>query len=675
MLAMSEQIKNNLWSLVENSNVYSFKENPFPIFHEILSYYIYDFIIDGKSYDEIEQNNREYFNRCLDIFERTKSKCGELTEDVSLLLENFSSMLINAVGKDQKLLAEIMEFFVEKYILAEKNSNLWPILSDELEELIYWCAAGEDAINEEMAIFNPFAGVSSFAKKHIDNLERRVNEAIEDGECTTPEEIRAKRVYVHKDSWYEGFESNGTFHLIGELRLLFNNLNNSIDDFKNKDIYLKDSKSVGFNNYTGGWSMICTPPMESYTEAKESDVKLVSELINKFILAEGMSNACIVLPKIFCYDSLYKNIRKRIVSTGFLGAIIELPQEAFKTESDHILLYLDKYSSGSDAKIIDARCSLKDNEFQTSDILYNIISDDSCECSKTVEGYVFAQCDYCLLPSVYMGTVDNNTDNEYILNCKIQYLSFEKSRSISDEKRVNHRNISGQLSHMLGTTYHKIFDTISELKYVEGMDETYLMLHDNFEYMRRLINSIDDDFSSQHMNLEEKSINEFLQKYCKAWKNYGKKQFLVSLETKLNDEATFKIDEVFMKVLLDAILENANRHGFKDAYIENPQIQISASYTMVNKLPCVLICIANNGASFPDEFTIEQYIREGEFGGASGNSGRGGFHVYQITKRHQGYMSISNDDVWNVKINIMIPLEYYEESEIEKFSTYEEEYM
>ena len=675
MLVMSKQIKNKLWSLVENTKKYSFHENPFPIFHEILSFYIYDFIIDGKSYDEIKLSNGEYLSKCLDIFERTKSQYGDLTEEVSLFLENFSSELDKCVGKDQKLLAEIMEFFVEKYILAEKNSNLWPILSDGLEGLIYWCAAGEEANIEEMAIFNPFAGISSFCKKHIECLEIRVNEAIESGVCSTPEEIRAERVYVHKDSWYSGLESNETFHLIGELRLLFNNLNNSIDDFKNKNIYHEDPMSVDFNDYTGGWSMICTPPMESYKDAKESDVKLVAELINKFIVAEGMSMAYIILPKIFCYDSLYKNIRKRIVNTGILGAIIELPQEAFKTESDHILLYLDKYSSNSIAKVIDARMSGWQENKVLWPIFYDIICDEPCEYSKRIEGYIFAQCDYCLLPSVYMGTVDNNTDNEYILNCKIQYLSIEKSRSISDEKRVNHRNISGQLSHMLGTTYHKIFDAISELKYVEGMDETYHMLHDNFEYMRRLINSIDDDFSSQHMNLEEKSINEFLQKYCKAWKNYGKKQFLVSLETKLNDEATFKIDEVFMKVLLDAILENANRHGFKDGYIENPQMQISASYAMVNKLPCVLICIANNGASFPDEFTIEQYIREGEFGGASGNSGRGGFHVYQITKRHQGYMSISNDDVWNVKINIMIPLEYYEESEIEKFSTYEEEYM
>jgi sensor histidine kinase regulating citrate/malate metabolism len=130
-----------------------------------------------------------------------------------------------------------------------------------------------------------------------------------------------------------------------------------------------------------------------------------------------------------------------------------------------------------------------------------------------------------------------------------------------------------------------------------------------------------------------------------------------------------------MKVLLDAVLNNANKHGFNGIEVQNPQILISTSYTIVNKMPCVLMSIANNGASFPTGFTIEQYVREGEFGGTSGNTGRGGYHVYQIAKRHQGYISISSDDEWNVKINVMIPIEYYDECEIEKILEYGEKYM
>jgi signal transduction histidine kinase len=229
---------------------------------------------------------------------------------------------------------------------------------------------------------------------------------------------------------------------------------------------------------------------------------------------------------------------------------------------------------------------------------------------------------------------------------------------------------------MLGATYHKIFDAISDLKYIEGLEHTYSMLYDNFEYMKRLINSIDDDFSTQKMNFEEVPVNEFLQKYCCAWQNYGKKQFSVDFTSEINNNTTFKVDEVFMKVLLDAVLENANRHGFNGIEVEDPQILISASYTNLNKMPFVLISIANNGASFPEGFTIEEYVREGEFGGTKGNTGRGGFHTYQITKRHQGYICINSDEKWNVKINIMIPIEYYDESETEKFFEYgEEKYM
>lgn len=668
MLIMSETIKNNLWSIVENSKYYSFGENPFPIFHEILSFYIFDFIIDGKSYEEIEQNNREYFNRCLDIFERTKSKCGELTEELSMLLENFSSELVKCVGKDQKLLAEIVDFFAEKYEVLYDNKSIIPYLSEDLADFIYWYAVEQDRETwvEDLALYNPYAGISLFGKKHIDTLESQI-EMCRDNDFYTQEE-RENQIKDLKTVFYYGEEPDLNLRLIANICMLIR----TTEYFENTFVHSGDPVSDDINDFTGGWVFLGIPPLESYDKVMTSDVELISTLIDKFIEAKGMYFGIFLLPKLFCYDRAFERTRRNIVCRGTLSSVIELPKDALGLCHDMVLVCLSKSTYDCGTILIDGNDYINNGKFDWPEVL------DICSHSRnaTIIGdYTFSQCDYCLLPSVYMGTVDNNTDNEYILNCKAKYLSFEKSRKISDEKRADHRNISAQLSHMLGTTYHKIFGAISELKYVEGMEDTYFMLHDNFEYMRRLIDRIDNDFSSQHMNLEEKSINEFLQKYCNARKNYGKNDFSVSFVTNLNDDTTFKIDDDFMKVLLDAILENANRHGFKDGYIENPQIQISASYTTVNKLPCVLISIANNGASFPKDFTIEKYIREGEFGGSSGNSGRGGFHIYQIAKRHQGYISLSNDDIWNVKVNIMIPLEYYEESEIEKFSTYEEEYM
>ena len=166
-----------------------------------------------------------------------------------------------------------------------------------------------------------------------------------------------------------------------------------------------------------------------------------------------------------------------------------------------------------------------------------------------------------------------------------------------------------------------------------------------------------------------------MESYIQGWSVYGKKNFKVIFETDVSDNTTFKVNDVFLKVLLDALLENANRHGFGDGDIQNPQIKIMTSYAIVNNTECIKISVANNGIPFPDSFTLEQYIREGEFGGKSGHTGRGGYHVYQITKRHKGYLALNGDSEWNVNFDIMIPVEYYQECETEKFKVYGKEYM
>lgn len=653
---MSEQIKNKLWNLVDNSNVYSFKENPLDIFSAFAYYYI-SFSINAIENDSLQN--------VYNLLEELSAKTNE-NEEIQKFIQEIVTVLSDEVGNNAELLAEIVDFFADKYSSFEKKDF---VLSDNLVDFIYWYAAGEDPWCYEMAIYNPFAGLSNFGIQHIIALKEQLQSEIID--CDKSEEtIKWIKQRYKKTPWYSGTEDNPISRLIGNVRLLVNNPIN----FSQIYTHVGDSTNEEISNFKGGWTMIVTPPLSSYYESSKSDVRLVKCLVDKFINANGMAQAFFVLPKSFCYDNIYLDIRRSVVCRGLLGGVIEVPEKVFKSSADIVIVYLRKSSYECGTRLIDARAFVKDGELDNWALL-NVCFGEETESCKTIGDYTFSQCNYCILPSMYLQSGSDSSENKELKDCYIKYKTIIESQAESEKKRVAHRDISGQLSHMLGTTYHKIFDAISELKYVEGLESTYSMLNDNFEYMRRLINSIDDDFSSQSMKLEETEINDFIQKYCSAWKNYGKKQFAVSFESDLNDDTTFKIDEIFMKVMLDAILENANRHGFDGVDIENPQIRIQASYVMINNMPCVLISIANNGASFPNGFTIEQYIREGDFGGAKGRTGRGGYHVYQIVKRHQGYINISNDDEWNVKINIMIPIEYYDECETEKIVKYGEEFM
>lgn len=663
MLTMSEQIKNKLWSVVENSNVYSFQENPLPIF---LTFVIHYLKCANNTIEIFSSEN--WLNFLTALKEEVELKS---TEDSKRFCESFSNILSEEIGEDNTILANLVEFFVDKYTEQEKENSYSLIMTSNLLDFIYWYAVGYEATTTELAIFNPFAGLGAFGTRHSDALNSQLQHVIDDSENA---DIQESKATFKECAHYYGSEVNKTLRMIGLVRLLVNNPMNLEQMF----IFDEDYQNKDWSDFCGEWTLMTVPPSYSTTNPTIFDKFVVKNLVDKFIGADGFTNAFMLLPKSFCYESTYEDIRTRIVCKGILGAVIELPHDVFKKPVDYVLVYLRKSSVICGTKFVDAGPFVKEGVLDTFGLLFvcQDYDDEPSEHCKIIGDYTIAQSDYCLLPSIYVNPNKFNSDNEELKNYQAKYLGLIESEAKSEEKRVAHRNVSAQLSHMLGATYHKMSDAISNLKSVEGLEDTYSMLYDNFEYMKRLINSIDDDFSSQKMNFEEVAVNEFMQKYCAAWKNYGRKQFSVSFKSELNDDTTFKIDEVFLKVLLDAVLENANRHGFNGVDIENPLIQISTSYTIVNKMPCILMTIANNGAPFTDGFTIEQYVREGEFGGTSGHTGRGGFHIYQITKRHQGYMGIDSDDIWNVKINIMIPIEYYDECETNKIIEYVgEKYM
>lgn len=652
---MSEQIKNKLWSVVENSNGYSFENNPLPIFH-MFGLFAYNFYKNGN-----EGKWGSLFNEFMESFDFYKEN-GEL-------FDTFRNQIVTVLQKDKEQFEEIVDFFTEKYLMQHSKFKSLPIMTDELLDFVYWYAIGEEGDTLDAPIYNPYAGLTSIGSKHAKTINIQFEHDLEHpNDWFDISEIKE----LYKDnSWYQGVESDPVLRFIANLRLLLSSPTNC------EQMYIAEGDSLNddISDYTGRWIFITIPPLESYKKASEADVKLISTLIDKFIDAKGMHDGYFLLPKIFCYDESYQYIRRELIFRRSLASVIEIPQDAFKSPVDAVLIHLRKSDYVCGTNLTDARQFLKEGKLDDSALLKVCLFDETSEYSKMFGDYTFSQCNYCILPSMYLQSENELLNDKDLKDCYIKYQTFIESQIKSEKKRIAHRNISGQLSHMLGATYHKIYDAITELKYVEGMEDKYSMLYDNFKYMERLINSIDDDFSSQKMNLEEITVNEYLLKYCKAWKNYGKKLFSVSFESELKDDTSFKIDDVFMKVMLDAILENANRHGFNGVDVENPQIHISTSYTMVNNMPCILISIANNGASFPKDFTIEKYIREGEFGGKNGHTGRGGYHVYQIAKRHQGYLSLGSDDRWNVKINIMIPIEYYDECETEKIVEYGEDYM
>lgn len=235
----------------------------------------------------------------------------------------------------------------------------------------------------------------------------------------------------------------------------------------------------------------------------------------------------------------------------------------------------------------------------------------------------------------------------------------------ADEKRKGVQTNISDLEHMLGTPQMKVNNILARLEKIKPDNNNYLptlkQLQDNVDYIFRLIHFNSASISSEAFNLKEQSLTDYLNDYVLSWNNYGGNYF--DLSVKLLTENTFNIifDKRLMTVMLDSILSNAVRHSFHKNrnHTDKNLVEISLDLEQYEGNPYVVMRVANNGDSFKEGFTIDDYVTRGRFSSDTGRSGLGGFHVFEVVKGHNGFVYIDSNKVWNVIIEILLPYKYF----------------
>ena len=807
-----DYVATKLWGIISTAYPYSFKKEPLPVFQLLVDCYVSNHTFETE------------------IPAKWKSTLNELRQVTQSCIDNTAKSLfksfketLSLVNQDEILLAKVVDFFVDKYAELHIDEGGEYILPETLINFIYWTAVGCDGCTTELALYNPFAGLASYGKIHTEMLRYQLNSDIKKDKDDL-EEVESHLETYKEHSWYYGVESNQTNRLIGSVRLLVSNPTN----LEQMYIAAKDSLVDEIAGLTGGWTFIATPPIASTEMSEEKFVSVLTKLFDKFIDAEGMSDAYFVLPKSFCYDSAYAHLRNKVVSKCILRGVIDLPKEIFKTSFEAIVVHLNKlkynYGVNHQTLFVDARTLQTASEIEDLRDIY-VDGERTAYCTE-VDPLAISQYYYCLIPELYIpkpikkgsgemsirlgelitlveGSASEEREGLFIIDdwfrndtkilfenisfekqmvekddarlegehiiltfmrnkfliCKtskdssfylrrnqvafkvnnpaafsLDYLissilrngildraslamngvdfsscyqrkdiidnimrteiliSFDKSNqegTISalreryeqeilaeeeaEKKRFAHREASSDISHMLGTTFDRIGDCITELKDIEEALPVVMQMKDCFDYMKRFIDSVGQNFSdlkNKRLRTEKKRVNDFINKYCVGWKNYGKNTFDVQYESSVDDDTTFMIHDDFMKVLLDTLLDNVYRHGFDRFKSPNHKVRISTSYVSMDEKKFVLLSVANNGKPFPKDFSIEKYISRGEFCGESGRTGLGGNHIYNITKAHKGFINLTNDGEWNVIVEILLPVAYYNDCCTDKFMTY-----
>ncbi len=236
---------------------------------------------------------------------------------------------------------------------------------------------------------------------------------------------------------------------------------------------------------------------------------------------------------------------------------------------------------------------------------------------------------------------------------------------VASKERKMLKKTSSDLIHMMGTPYIHInnaLDLLSQDLDDEGKSRISY-IRDNFGYIKRLIEMNGADFNDYPK--AKVNIVDFMERYIHGWENYGSKTFSIEFycDGDFEVENTILANETALAIMMDCLLDNANRHGFHKTKSPDNKVKIRLDQTTLGNKRVVIIAVGNNGKPMPKDFSIDDYITSGKFGTDTGRSGLGGSHVYKIVSSMDGTIDFISEavsseekDEWWTTFMITVPL-------------------
>lgn len=628
---------NALWDILSHAKNYSFAKDPLPIFYLLHAAYCdYDVDVeeDGINFSFLKPSNLTFGtnserHKLLDFF---PDDCtSSLYSDWEVLTEFCWMLSISRSdefgydfnyefrgAKYKYIHPFIIDFFINKFIQSHHTEY-------ELSEVFLkrvW-----DVMNEYGEIVNssdyyiPYSGLSSIALFDINNS------------------------YSCERTSYYCEENNPTLSLISKVRLCAYGHNYNI--VKTAAEIESEGITKGFSDEIfGRTTLVSIPPFNyenSNKEGNRNNFNSINDVITKY-LNNNIQTAYFVFPMSFATNSIYENIRQKLIDCKLIKSIDLIPEGSFMTSpTAGILISLDKKNDSDRIKFVF-------DEGKYSDVSYEEIVNN----------------DFILNPKLYFS---NTKTDESKFSYHLNRVIWEPSPIPVEENKQEGTNITSDLIHCLGPIFNRINCALD----VNSDNEDFKLVKDNISYMARVIKAFGADFSSYRTNKNEIGVNEFFNEYYSSLLNCNRSIFKIEYNSKLSDDTTFDVDEDVMRIMFDTILDNAYRHGFKKAKNIDARVGISTSCKRVNGKDYVLIEVANNGLPFPHDLTFEKFITRGEFCGENGHTGLGGNHIYNIVKLHDGYLNITKSAKWNIIFDILIPIEYISDEDIDNITDYENE--
>ena len=257
---------------------------------------------------------------------------------------------------------------------------------------------------------------------------------------------------------------------------------------------------------------------------------------------------------------------------------------------------------------------------------------------------------------------DRERQDAIVERKKQEYREKRRIELQNEEKRLGIKTEISDLEHFIGSQQLKIITAIARIENIapdtDKYHENVKLLIDNVKYVFRAIKFFRSDISDEelHNGMAEDDICNFINNYIESWNRYSGNFFNLYVNNELDSTPIMEFNKSLLTVMFDTILDNAGRHSFNKIQRPDNQVEINLSLTEYDNKNYLLIKVANNGIPFSKDFTINDYISHGVRSSDTGHYGIGGYHIYKIVKGHNGFLYIDSNSIWNVIIEILLPI-------------------
>ena len=240
----------------------------------------------------------------------------------------------------------------------------------------------------------------------------------------------------------------------------------------------------------------------------------------------------------------------------------------------------------------------------------------------------------------------------------IQRIKDDYANALAQEERdrnsQNMINATSDIAHILSLNFHDIRGCANALKGISvEADENVDCIIANLDYIKHILSSMGTDFESYHCHFKPTGINDFINRHIDSLRLLSRYNFRIEVSSSVSNDIEIEIDEELFCIMLNAILENARRHGFEKK--ENPNNFVKIHTKLSEDKTSMILSVCNNGKPLPDGFSLQDYVTKGSSVGNTGNTGLGGYHIYQIVNRHRGKLSIESDSQGHTVVGVTIP--------------------